>query len=420
MSQILIHNLDTPWTSSDVVLFDVTVDTENFMGEGAASNRLTASRSSMNTFAYFEPAAPLDLSRFDEIRFWVQGGSPADGSAARPFFLEFSYTDAGDMPGEQHRWLVPVGRASCWEHRRIGIENDRRTAITRFRFTSLTNSAFTCRVDELLAVREEMLIDLEQSLTDLLDRQVALPGLTNLALSEQAVPGAQQIVVALNRDLGADNRILLRGAAAADETHDVTAVNHDTAANTTTLTLPASDPVRGDFTTPGAELSVIVPAIVESPPGVTPAPTPAIILTLVDAREDLDRTGYATQRDSFRQRGALTHCSVRPAPRAYLIDYQITAVAPSRAQQVIIQTLLEERLSIDKGLRINGEVAPVWTLAPPALLVRRVGLSAPVYLRIGARMETAPRRETPWVRRADVRTGPGDAPTDQEGIVIVL
>jgi hypothetical protein len=58
--------------------------------------------------------------------------------------------------------------------------------------------------------------------------------------------------------------------------------------------------------------------------------------------------------------------------------------------------------------------------APPALLERQLGLLAPIYARIGTRRETAPRRERPFVTRAEVGAGRIDAPLDREGIVLDL
>ena len=45
---------------------------------------------------------------------------------------------------------------------------------------------------------------------------------------------------------------------------------------------------------------------------------------------------------------------------------------------------------------------------------------APVYVRIGTRMQVAPRRGEVWVRRAQVEAGPVGAPQDREGIVVEL
>src|SRR5262249_37301157 len=147
----------------------------------------------------------LNLSSFEELRFWIRGDRPADGSAARPFYLEFSYFDTNDAPGEEHRWFVPLNQPGLWEQRRIGIHADRRSAITRLRFRCLTDSLFRCHVDELLAVHEEMLPDLEQALVRQLDRQVTLPGLTAIALSQPAAPGDAQIILTHTPDFDVGN-----------------------------------------------------------------------------------------------------------------------------------------------------------------------------------------------------------------------
>lgn len=420
MSNLLVHDMDTAWTSSDPVVLQVAVDHQTFFGEGMASNRLVASDSALNAFAEFVPSDPLDLSDFEELRFWIRANRRADGSTTKPFYLEFSYTDASDAPDEEHRWFVPINRVGNWEQRRIGVQDDRRSAITRFRFRCLTNLPFTCHVDELLVVREEMLADLEQALVIRLDGQVALPGLTNVALSQTANPGDTQIVFPLTPGFNAGNRILVLGGSLGDEIHNVTSVDHNSAAGTTTLHFDATDQVVGTLTAGTATVSVVVPVIVETPPSPTPEPTPAIIVTHLDAREDPERTAYITQRDSFRPRDALTVCSVRPAARAYLVDYQITVVAPERAQQLFVHTLLLQRLSMDVGLRINGVPSPVWILPPPALDKRQLGLLAPVYARIGTRMETASRREQTWVRWAEIEAARIDAPLDRERIVLEL
>ena len=62
----------------------------------------------------------------------------------------------------------------------------------------------------------------------------------------------------------------------------------------------------------------------------------------------------------------------------------------------------------------------------------QLGLEAAIYVRIGTRLETAPRREAPWVQQTAIAGGPLTAPLDPdparpveippdpEGIVIVL
>jgi hypothetical protein len=368
-------------------------------------------------FVEFLPLAPLDLGAFDELRFWIRSDVAADGSPAAPFYLEFSYVDAGDLPGDEHRWFVPVNGRLTWEQRRIGIESDRRTAITRFRFTCVTATRFECRIDDLRAVHEEMLADLETALVGLLEAPVDLPGLTNVPLAVTGNLGDGQVVLPPTAGFAMGNRIRVQGGAPPDPPHSVAGVA--TGVNTT-LTFPAGEALQNTFPLPLGNVSLLVPVLVEAPPVPTVSPSPAVVLTLVDVREDLDRTGYGIQRDSFRPRGPLTVCSTRPAARAYIVDYQVTTVAPERSQQRFVQDRLLDRLSIDRPLWINGAPAPVWILPPPALLERQLALLAPIYARIGTRRETAPRRERPFVTRAEVGAARIDAPLDREGIVLDL
>ena len=139
MSATLVHDMDTVWVSSSPAL-SVSADPD-FAVEGNASNRLTSAGVPGAT-ASFLPAGPIDLSNADELRFWVRADQRANGSTAAPFYMEFSFTDTNDLPTDEHRWLVPVGRENVWEQRRIGVDNDRRASVNRFRFRSLTNAAF--------------------------------------------------------------------------------------------------------------------------------------------------------------------------------------------------------------------------------------------------------------------------------------
>lgn len=418
MSNLLVHNMGTAWTSSAPSLLQVAADAATFV-EGAASNRLTAQAGAQNALAEYVPAAPLDLNDFEELRFWVRCDRPAAGSADSPFLLEFSYLDGQDAAGEEHRWFVPVNQAGRWEQRRVGIQNDRRGQVRRFRFRALTNRPFVCHLDELLAVREELVADVEQALALRLDAQVSLPALTDVPLSQTANPSASQVIVPLNQEFAVGNRLRVRGGTAGEEFHQVTGVNHSASTARTTLDFSPGDKIRGTLSAGVATVSVVVPLIFEAPPAPRPAITPAVFATMLDAREDFERSSGMTQRDSFRPRGAATVCSVRPAARAYVLDYQFTAVAPGRAQQVAVQTMLWQRLSADLPLRVNGYPSPVWVLQspPPG---REMGLLAPVYVRIGTRMEIAPRQESPWVRQVEVGAAQADAPPDQEKVVITL
>jgi len=420
MARILIHAMDTLWSTSNAVALQVAIDNQNVYGESTGSNRLTASDNALNAVAEFAPAGQLDLSAFDEICFWLYASSMADGSTTSPFYLEFSYSDAHDNADEEHRWFVAVNQQRAWQQVRIGIERDRRSAITRFRFRCITNIAFSCNIDELLGVHEEMLADLESALVDHLDTQLTLPGLSDVALIQAAQPGDTQVVLPLNQAFHINNRVLIQHGSAGDEQHTVTGIVHDPAHQSTTLTFAADDKVLGSLVVGSVTVSVVVVIVVEAPPLPSASISPSMIITLRDMREDPARTSYISQRDSFRPRGTLLACSTRAGARAYTVDYQATVFAPERAQQVFLQTYLLQRLSIDIPLYVNGAPSPVTILPPPVptLDERRTGLLAPLYFSIGTHMEIATREEIPFIQRATIDAAPFDTPTDREGIVV--
>jgi hypothetical protein len=419
MTNVLIHDFETAWLSSDPTLLNLSVDTQTFTGAGAASNRLIARADAQDQSIEHSLAAPLDLRSFDELRFWVRASEPADGSAAHPFYLEFSYADDADAIEEEHRWFVPIAQTGLWEQRRIGIEADRRGAVRRLRFRCIADRSFVAYLDELLAVHEDMLADVDASLRSQLDEPIAVPGVTDVPLVQGATAGQTQVVLS-PADFDVGNRIRIRGGTAGDEVHDVVAISRT--ASSVTLGFADDDAVTGTFAASAATASLLVPVFDASGEAPTP-PRPAILITRLDVREDLQRTPYHTQRDSFRPRGPDSVCSVRPAARAYLMDYQVAIAAPRRAQYAAIQTHILQRVSADRGLRVNGSPSPLWVLQPPAIEDRvpaHLDLEAALYVRIGTRMETASRRELPWVRQAAIDAAPIDAPADREGIVLVV
>ena len=70
MSASLIDAFDTAWTASAPAL-QVTVDSDG--------NRLEAPNGAAGASASFTPPAPLDLTPFDELRFWIRASRLADG-----------------------------------------------------------------------------------------------------------------------------------------------------------------------------------------------------------------------------------------------------------------------------------------------------------------------------------------------------
>jgi hypothetical protein len=418
MSATVVHDMAVPWVSSSAGL-NVSVDLDGYVGTTPGSIRLTTAGAA-GAEARFIPGAPVDLSPFDELRFWIRSDRAADGSVRRPFFLELTYTDANDAVGETHTWFVPVNRSGVWEQRRVGIENDRRSVIDGFRFRCLGPEAFTCNLDELLAVREEMLADLETALIDALEPMPSFPGLTDLTLQAPAAAGTASIVLPLNQRLAAGNRIRITGGSAGTETHDAVAVTHNVPGGTSTVDFGPADDLDGNLTVAAARVSVVAPILFEASPAPPPQLHPAIVITPLGLVEDLERTGYYQQRDSFRIRNGRMVCSVRPSARAYVADYQVSPIGVVHEEERLLREHVGTRLSMDVGLRINGSQAPVAILPPPELRRRELGQLAPLYVRVGTRAEIALRREQTWVQRVQVEANRIDAPPSEPPETIVL
>jgi hypothetical protein len=416
MSHVLVHDMDSALTVTGAGL-TVAVEAASAPGIGGASNRLTGSGAGPATATL--ASAGLDLGGFDELRFWIIADHAADGSVAHPFFLEVFYEDL-TLPGMEFRWFVPVNEANRWEQRTIGLGANPRAQAVRIGFRALPPLSFSCAIDELLAVREEMMLDAEAALVTELERSIALPGLAGIPTSTLPAPGDAQLVLPLTPNFGVGNRIRVTGGSLGDETFDVGAVTDNVPAATTTLGLAGGATIKGAFGGPGL-VSVIVPVVAATSAQPAALPTPSVVMTMVDAREALDRTVYFDQRDSFRAAGpVVVVCSVRPAPRAYVMEYQLTIVGDLRPQQLVIHDAVLQRLSGVTGLRINGAIAPVWMLAPPPQFQRRVDELSPAYIRIGTHMQVAPRSEQTWVRHAEVRAAPFDAHADWERVEVEL
>src|SRR5262245_58513843 len=115
MPNLLVSGFETPWTSTNPAR--LAAATDPFSVAALASLRLAATENSSGVAAEYVPASPVNLSMYDELRFWVNADRAADGTPDRPFFLELCLVQAG----VERRWLVPVNEPGVWEHHRIGL-----------------------------------------------------------------------------------------------------------------------------------------------------------------------------------------------------------------------------------------------------------------------------------------------------------
>jgi hypothetical protein len=211
----------------------------------------------------------------------------------------------------------------------------------------------------------------------------------------------------------------LSGGTAGDEIHHIESIA-TSAISTPTISFAPGDTLIGDIP-PGSTLTLLIPLVFDIPDDTDELPNPAIVVSSTDVREDLERAAYFTQRDSFRALGDLVVCSTRPAPRPYMLDYQLTVQAQDRVQHRTIHSRLVGLLSGTQGLRVNGDTLTLEMLPPPDLSdARGIRQVAPVYVRINSTLEVAPRATSTVASAAAVAAAHLAAPTDFETVTIDL
>jgi hypothetical protein len=127
----------------------------------------------------------LDLSTFDELRLWINGSRAADGSATQPFFLKMRLGSASmpiDAAGNTWQRLLPVSQAQLWQPVRLSIGD--LPAAVRGAVTAMdllcVGGGFSCNLDDIAAVRDAMVTDVDAAL------RAKLNGI--LKINGQAVP----------------------------------------------------------------------------------------------------------------------------------------------------------------------------------------------------------------------------------------
>lgn len=170
----------------------------------------------------------LDLSDYDELRLWLRSDRVANGSPTQPFFLEL-WLGSDALPPEHagNSWVrsLPVFQAEEWELVRLSLRDlpaAIRSAVTRLHLRCIEASQpFTCHLDDLLAVREAMIADVDEALWGSLHEQVSVEGtpiaavLAHPGLSEPEAPFIRVrhtgLRLARNRRQGGGQRSDFRG-----------------------------------------------------------------------------------------------------------------------------------------------------------------------------------------------------------------
>lgn len=126
---------------------------------------------------------PIDLTPFSELRFWLNGDRPADGTAQRRFYLEMRLASAAvplNDPGNTWQRYLPVSQAGRWEAIRLTLADlpaALGSAVTTIQLRCANaDSPFNCRLDALIAVREAMIGDVDTALKAELDGILSIGG----------------------------------------------------------------------------------------------------------------------------------------------------------------------------------------------------------------------------------------------------
>lgn len=166
--------------STQVSLTDETVVVR--YGADGHSGRIDATAAAVNHLLRRTLGAAVDLRPYRELRLWLHASRAATGAATQPFFLELRLGSAAlpvDAPGNAwHRYLM-VSQVATWELQRLSVEDLApavRSAVLTLQLRCLAGVPFTCYVDDVLAVRDEMVVDVEAALLARLHNLLTLNG----------------------------------------------------------------------------------------------------------------------------------------------------------------------------------------------------------------------------------------------------
>ncbi|MCC7164257.1 MAG: hypothetical protein IT331_17310 [Anaerolineae bacterium] len=151
-------------------------------GADRKSGKVTGTTAALN-HVLRRTLAATDLTNLDALCFWLKSSRRADGSPARPFFLEMRLASAAiglDAPANTWSRLIPVEQNDTWEFVRLGLDDlpaGIRNAVTVMQVRCVNaETSFTANLDDMLAVRAEMIGDADAALRARLHEQLTLDG----------------------------------------------------------------------------------------------------------------------------------------------------------------------------------------------------------------------------------------------------
>ena len=189
MPSIIVDSMDSaaPWSAlapdgvTPSTELSLTIDSSKPRpGADPTAGLISATANALN-HRLVRNLGPLDLSNFGDLRFWIYSNRPADGTPNRPFFLELRLASAAMAltdPGNTWQRYVPVSQIGVWEPVRVTL-NDLpaavRSAVTVIQLRCAA-VPFQCDFDDLIAVQDEMLEDVDAALVLQLNNLLTLGG----------------------------------------------------------------------------------------------------------------------------------------------------------------------------------------------------------------------------------------------------
>src|SRR6266699_3778411 len=147
------------------------------------SGLITASVKAKNHLLRQDLPAALDLTGFDEIRLWLWSNRVANGSLAQPFFLEMRLASAAmGLQDPANGWMrsFQAPQAGEWQFVRLGLgdlPSPVRSAVNQLQLRCVdATTAFTCYLNDILAVHEEVIGDVDAALLEQLHQKASIAG----------------------------------------------------------------------------------------------------------------------------------------------------------------------------------------------------------------------------------------------------
>jgi hypothetical protein len=192
MSLLVVDAMDdaTRWpgfaadgTTPSTQLGMVDETTRFRFGADKKSGKITATASALNHLLRRSFTTPVNLTAFDELRMWVFGDRVAGGGDGTTFYLELRLASAAlplTDPANTWQRYLPVAQAGAWALARFSLADlpsSIKGAVNRIQLRCVDASApFTVYLDDLLAVHEELIADVEAGLLARLDKKVTIGG----------------------------------------------------------------------------------------------------------------------------------------------------------------------------------------------------------------------------------------------------